>query len=978
MTSPNSAPHRLATGGRIDRTITWRFTLDGTEYTGHPGDTLASALLANGRIAVGKSLYQGRPRGVVSAGVEESNALVKVAGRFPGHAAESMLPATTVALVDGLSAELLEGLGRLDPSEDTAVYDKKYVHTDVLVVGAGPAGLAAARAAVRTGARVIVIDDQPELGGTLLSGRGETVDGVPALDWVQDVETELVSAAECTVLHRTTAFGAYDSNYVIAVQNRTDHLSAPAADGVSRQRIWHIRARQVVLATGAHERPLVFENNDRPGIMLASAVRTYLNRYGVAAGRRVVLATTNDSAYQVAADLLAAGVEVAAVVDARTELSEVAAASTDVRVITGSAVVDTAGESVLGAVTVAAIDDAGTPVGAPEQISCDLLAVSGGFSPVVHLHSQRQGKLRWDDELVGFVPSSVVRDQQVVGAARGSYALIDALAEGASAGSSAAVAAGFATADAVAAATAAASRPVRPARALGPTRALWLVAGREGTPSDWHHHFVDFQRDQTVADVLRATGAGMRSVEHVKRYTSISTANDQGKTSGVNAIGVIAAALKNGQGVGDIGTTTYRAPFTPVAFAALAGRRRGDLFDPARWTSIHPWHVAHGAEFEDVGQWKRPWYYPQPGEDMDAAVLRECAAVRDSVGVMDATTLGKIEIRGKDAGEFLNRIYTNAFKKLAPGLARYGVMCTPDGMIFDDGVTLRLDEDRYFMTTTTGGAAKVLDWLEEWQQTEWPELDVVFTSVTEQWTTIAVVGPRSRDVLAKLAPALELGTAEDAGAFPFMAFRETVLASGVAARVCRISFSGELAYEINVPAWYGLATWNSVMDAGARFNITPYGTETMHVLRAEKGYPIVGQDTDGTITPQDAGMDWVVSKAKDFIGKRSYQRADTARTDRKHLVSVLPDDTTLRLPEGTQLVEAGVSTNPAYGPVPMQGFVTSSYHSAALGRSFGLALIKNGRNRIGEKLVAAVGNDLVTVTVAETVLFDPEGKRKDG
>ncbi|NVM93796.1 sarcosine oxidase subunit alpha family protein [Arthrobacter wenxiniae] len=982
MTTETSQPNRLADGGRIDRSTTLNFTVDGTAFTGHPGDTVASALLANGRIAAGDSLYEARPRGIMSAGVEESNALVKVAARFPGDVAESMLPATIVPLVDGLDVEFLSGLGKLDPKDDKAVYDKKYVHTDVLVVGAGPAGLAAARDAARTGARVILMDDQPELGGSLLSGRGEQVSGTPALDWVAGIREELEAAAECTVLTRTSAFGSYDSNFVLAVQNRTDHLDAAPAEGVSRQRIWHIRAKQVVLATGAHERPIVFENNDRPGIMLASAARSYLNRYGVAPGNRVVIGTTNDSAYQLAADLLAAGVEVAAVVDARTQLSplaEDAAHSEDLRVISGSAVVNTAGDTRLAQVVVSAIDADGSPVGQVEEIEADLLAVSGGWSPVVHLHSQAQGKVRWDEALAGFVPSSTVRNQQNVGACRGSYALADCVAEGAAAGSTAAINAGFATAGAVAAATAAAARPASPARPTAPTRALWLVGGTEGTASDWHHHFVDFQRDQTVADVWRSTGAGMRSVEHVKRYTSISTANDQGKTSGVNAIGVIAAAFRQ-QGsvvdpdIGQIGTTTYRAPFTPVAFAALAGRERGELFDAARLTSIHPWHVERGALFEDVGQWKRPWYYPQDGEDMDAAVLRECAAVRDSVGYMDATTLGKIEIRGKDAGEFLNRIYTNAFKKLAPGSARYGVMCTPDGMIFDDGVTLRLDEDRYFMTTTTGGAAKVLDWLEEWRQTEWPELDATFTSVTEQWTTIAVVGPKSRAVLAKVAPELDLSNES----FKFMTFQETVLASGVPARVCRISFSGELAYEINVAAWYGLATWKDVTAAGEDFNITPYGTETMHVLRAEKGYPIVGQDTDGTVTPQDAGMDWVVSKAKDFIGKRSYQRADATREGRKHLVSVLPVDGSIRLPEGTQLVEAGVAINPAYGPVPMQGFVTSSYHSAALGRSFGLALIKNGRNRIGERLVAAVGSQLVDVTVGETVLFDAEGKRRDG
>jgi sarcosine oxidase subunit alpha len=980
VTSQNA---RLAAGGRIDRTISWRFTVDGEEFTGHPGDTLASALLANGRIAAGNSLYEDRPRGIMSAGVEEANALVRVEPRFPGHVAESMLPATTITLVDGLKAQYLNGLGKLDPAEDRAEYDKKYVHTDVLVIGGGPAGLAAAREAVRTGARVMLLDDQPELGGSLLSGStaaelAETIEGKPALEWVADVEAELVSGAESTVLNRTTAFGAYDANYVIAVQNRTDHLSTPAASGVSRQRIWHIRAQQVVLAPGAHERPLVFENNDRPGIMLASAARSYLNRYAVAAGQRVVISTTNDSAYALAADLRAAGVKVAAVVDARPQLTGVAAAAVEAgtRVLVGSAVANTSAGSDgrLDGVTVRSINDDGELTSGIEQIACDLLAVSGGWSPLVHLHSQRQGKLRWDDELAAFVPSTVVPNQQTIGSGRGSFALADCLAEGISAGASAAIAAGFSTSTKPA--------PLGEVKASAPTRQLWLVPGEQGTPDDWHHHFVDFQRDQSVADVLRSTGAGMRSVEHIKRYTSISTANDQGKTSGVNAIGVIAAALRTAgeasRGIGDIGTTTYRAPFTPVAFAALAGRQRGELFDPARVTSIHPWHVAKGALFEDVGQWKRPWYYPQDGEDMDAAVLRECAAVRESVGFMDATTLGKIEIRGKDAGEFLNRIYTNAFKKLAPGSARYGVMCLADGMIFDDGVTLRLDEETYFMTTTTGGAAKVLDWLEEWLQTEWPELDVHCTSVTEQWSTIAVVGPKSRAVLAKVAPELAANGGLEAEAFPFMTFRETTLASGVRARVCRISFSGELAYEINVPSWYGLNTWEAVAAAGAEFNITPYGTETMHVLRAEKGYPIVGQDTDGTITPQDAGMDWIVSKAKDFIGKRSYARADAQREDRKHLVSVLPVDGGFRLPEGTQLVEKGRSTNPAYGPVPMEGFVTSSYHSAALGRSFGLALIKNGRNRIGETLVAAAGDQLVDVVVAETVLFDPEGTRKDG
>lgn len=960
-----------ATGIDTGRPIA--FTVDGASYSGFSGDTIASALIAAGRLDCGASTYLGRPRGILGAGVEESNALVRVHARYPGDISESMLPAPRVPIAEGLQADYLSGLGILDPGQDEQTYEHKHIHTDVLVVGAGPAGLAAAREAGKSGARTLLLDDQILPGGSLLAegpATAQTIDGQDAIDWVESTVAGFAEHEELTYVPRTTVFGSYDSNYFGALEDRTEAVAAAGGTGV-RQRVWHIRAGQVVLATGAHDRPIVFADNDRPGIMLAEAVRTYLGRYGVAAGQNVAVATTNDSVYALVTDLHAADIAVPAVIDSRTTASAVAtsvAEATGTRLILGSAVTGTAGEGPAGrvsAVTVAGLDEDGLAASSGEEIAVDLLAVSGGHSPVIHLHGQRRGPIHWRADIAAFVPTTPVRDQFTAGAISGEYSLEAALRQGAEAGNAAANRTGF---------PAALSVPEASPVAYAPARPLWLVMTADDDHADLTTHFIDFQRDQTVADVQRAMGAGMRSIEHIKRYTSISTANDQGKTSAVNAIGAIASVMGQSEDLGSVGHTTFRAPFAPVPFAALAGRRKGDLFDPARITSIHPWHVEHGAEFEDVGQWKRPWYYPLPGEDMDEAVLRECRAVRESVGFQDASTLGKIEIRGADAGEFLNRIYTNGFKKLAVGKGRYGLMCKPDGMVFDDGVTLRVADDRFCMTTTTGGAAAVLEWLEEWHQTEWPDLDVVCTSVTEQWSTVAVAGPRSREVIATIAPHLDVSNE----AFEFMGFRETTLGNGVPARICRISFSGELAFEVNVEAFYGLAVWEAVAEAGAQYGITPYGTETMHVLRAEKGFIIVGQDTDGTVTPQDAGMEWIVSKFKDFIGKRSYSRVDTAREDRKHLVGVLPVDGATRLAEGAQLIATGTPVTPADGPVPMIGHVTSSYLSSSLERPFGLALVENGRNRMGEIIQSPLGGTLVDVEITSPVFYDPEGSRRDG
>ncbi|WP_128430532.1 sarcosine oxidase subunit alpha family protein [Streptomyces cyaneus] len=938
-------PFRHTTRGRVDRETPLTFTFDGTEYQGYRGDTLASALLANGVIQAGTSIKLGRPRGIFSAGVEEPNAVIQIEEPFP----EPMLPATTVELYDGLVATSLPGQGRLATDPDPARYDAVHAHCDLLIVGAGPAGLAAAAAAARSGARVILADDQPELGGSLLGTAQH-------LDWIREVTEQLDAAPEVRVLPRTTVFGYYDDNHLLAVERRTNHLGADAPENVSRERVWRIRARRVVLATGAHERSLAFANNDRPGVMLASSARTHVNRHGVLPGRHAVVFTTNDSAYEAALDLASAGLAIAAIVDTRPEPGEWAerARAAGIEVLPGHAVTGTeGGEARLTAVTVAPYGESA----GRREFAADLLLVSGGWNPVAHLFSQCGGKLRHDETLGSFVPDACRQAVEVAGSASGALDPATVLAQGAAAGARAVEAEGYTTEAPRLPEVPAQPRPTPPMH-------VYVVPGDTDGPA-----FVDLQRDVTVDDLARATGAGLRSVEHTKRYTTAGTANDQGKTSGVLASGVVAELL--GVDISALGTTTFRPPYMPVSFAALAGRDRGVLSDPVRTTAIHEWHVAHGALFENVGQWKRPWYYPQAGEDMEAAVLRECAATRESVGFMDASTLGKIDVQGPDAGVFLDRLYTNMMSTLKVGMIRYGVMCRPDGMVFDDGTVIRVAPERFLVTTTTGNAAAVLDWMEEWHQTEWPELKVHCTSVTEQWATVALVGPKSREVLGSLAP--QLAVANDD--FPFMAWRETSVA-GIEARVCRISFSGELAFEINVSPWQGLALWEAVYEAGAPYGITPYGTETMHVLRAEKGYPIIGQDTDGTVTPQDLGMSWVVSKKKpDFVGKRSYARADTSRPDRKHLVGLLPEDPGTFLPEGTHLIADGVLPAP---PVPMLGHVTSSYRSAALGRTFALALIKGGRDRIGERLYAPVGDQLVPVTVASPVLYDPEGARRDG
>ena len=869
---------RLPQGGRIDRSRPLHFTFNGDAYGGYPGDTLASALLANDVRVVAQSVTNRRPRGIFTAGIEEPNALVQIGP-------EPMLRATQVELVDGLGALGLKGKGRVSAEPDTARFDKIYAHCEVLVVGGGRAGLTAALEAGRSGGRVILVDEQAELGGRLLTAGWN--------DWLAGAIGELSSMHEVRLLTRATAFGVYDQNLVLVAERRPDG-----------QRLWQVRASKIVLATGAHERPLIFANNDRPGILLAGAVRTYINRYGVAPGKRAVIFTNNDSTKTLETDLRRAGISLEGVIDVRE----------------GQAVVDTVTES---AGSLKSVITAPLTGNQPRRaIECDLLCVSGGFNPALHLFSQAQGKLRYDDGLACFVPDQPIRGVEVVGAADGDLG----------------------------------------GRGQGAIMPYWVIPGDGG---DWSTHFVDLERDATVADVQQALGTGMRSVEHIKRFTTIGTGSDQGKTAGINESATIATQL--GQPVGAVGVTTYRPPYVPVPFGLMASRNRRDLFEPIRVTPMHSWHVAHGAVFENAGQWKRPRFYPTADEDIAAAVARECRAARTNVAAVDVSTLGKIDIQGPDSLEFLNRIYTNAFDTLKEGCCRYGLMCKADGMVFDDGVVMHLGADHWFATTTTGGAAAVLDWMEEWLQTEWPDLRVHLTSVTDLWASIAVVGPRSRAVVRSLFPSLPVGP----DSFPFLAIRESEIGD-MRVRLHRITFSGELAYELWTPSWYGLSLWEAVMAAGEPLGITPYGLGAMEILRAEKGYIIVGQDTDGTVTPQDLGMGWMVSKRKAFIGQRSHRRVDTARTDRKHLVGLLPLDGDALLPEGTQLV-----LQPDGASLKSVGHVTSSYRSPTLGRTFALALLQGGRSRLGTTVHAPLDGRAIAATVTEPIFYDKENDRRD-
>jgi sarcosine oxidase subunit alpha len=1007
--------NRLPTGGRVDRNKPLSFLFDGQQYLGCAGDTVASALLANGVSIVGRSSKYSRPRGIVAAGVEEPNALMQLG---TGATTTPNVIATQAELFEGLVAKptngwpsakydlssvigafapllppgfynktfmwpakgwkfyekfirQMAGFGRSPTTADPDCYDKLNHHCDVLVIGGGPAGLAAATTAADSGARVIIVDEQCEIGGSLLYST-EHIEGLPALRWVVETEAALAARDNVTILTRTTAFGYYDHNFVAAMERRTDHFRpvpvSTTATG-SRQRLHRIRARQVILATGALERIPVFANNDRPGVMLASSVSTYINRYAVAPGKRMVLFACADAAYQTALDWLNAGREVVAVIDPRVPdagdnniIGEKAQAVRDrqIEIISGSAIIDVKGRRrVNGAIVAPVSRDFKTVCGSAKIFSCDLIAASSGWSPVIHLSCHTGSKPTWNVEKQAFLPPSR-KGSLTAGSINATYNLDACLNEGYRAGFDAATATGFSI-------TKPKSLITHPTHETPPAKIF--VVPHERIVTRAPKQFVDFQNDVTAAAIHIATIEGYESIEHVKRYTALGFGTDQGKLGNVNGVAVLANAL--GKDISGTGTTIFRPAYTPVTFGAIAGRDIGDLLDPVRQTPMHQWHEKNGAIWENVGQWKRPWFYPQGKESMRQAVKRECQAVRNDVGILDASTLGKIDIQGPDAGKFLDRIYTNRLSNLSVGSCRYTMMLKEDGMVFDDGVVARLAKNHYVATTTTGGAAEVLQWMELWLQTEWPTLKVYLTSVTDHWATIAVAGPKSRLVLAKLCDDVEL----DGDQFKFMHWRLGQVA-GVSARIMRISFTGELSFEINVPADCAQFIWQECMIAGAEFGITPYGTETMHVLRAEKGFVIVGQDTDGSVTPFDLGMSWIVNNRKpfSFLGKRSLSRSDTNRKDRKQWIGLQPTDPEAKLPEGGQLVDD--ATQPL--PMKMLGHVTSSYYSPTLNCTIALGFVTNGFNRMGDTVYCPLADGkVVAAKIVSSVFFDSDSERQN-
>ena len=993
---------RITNSKFIDQTYRISFKFNGKTLYGFRGDTLASALLANDIHLVGRSFKYHRPRGIMTCGSEEPNGIVQVGN--DSSMTEPNTRTTEIELYEGLEATSQNcwpsvnfdvgainnffslfipaafyyktfmwpasfwkkyeyfirksaGLGRSPTKPDKDIYDHRYLHCDVLVVGGGISGIIAAKLAAQNNLNTVLIDDKNNLGGTTLFQENECfkINNSYSNQWLKKEIENLNSFKNLTIKTRTTLAAYHSYNYLLARENLTDHLSLNEKKDKIRQRLWKIRAKKVIIATGAMERPLIFNNNDRPGIILSSSIKKYIDYYGVKCGQNISLFTNNDSAYETAISLSKSGVIVNSVIDIRDKSNSSIVKKAEklgIKIHWKHTVVNTNGYKRISSIELMKLsDDGAAVVGNKSKEECDCLGISGGWTPRVHLFTQSGGKLKFRDKDNIFLPDKSASEQISIGSCNGDFELDDVIKNS--------------------------NKSIKEFLNVNNSdyenleikcsketdkKNIWLLPSNK--PLGKTKPFLDFQNDSTAKDVKLALREGFKSIEHVKRYTTTGMGTDQGKLSNMHALGIIAeAAVVN---MGELGTTTFRPPYTPLTFGAIVGRNVGEFFDITRKTPMHDWHAKYNAKFENVGQWKRAWYYPIKNETMYEAVQRESKAARDSAGILDASTLGKIDIQGSDSSEFLNRVYTNEWSKLEIGKCRYGLMLNEDGMVYDDGVTTRLGENHYIMTTTTGGAANVLSKLEDYLQTEWPELDVYLTSVTDHYATVSICGPNSKKILSKVIPDIDLSDKE----FPHMSFKNALI-DNIKCRVMRISFTGEHSYEINIQSSYGKSVWEKCFEAGKEFNITPYGTETMHLLRAEKGFIIAGQDTDGTMTPVDLQMDWIISKKKyDFIGKRSLYRSDTIREDRKQLVGLVTDDPKEVLEEGAQIVS---ETNKQ--PIEMLGHVTSSYFSPNLNKSIALAILKNGKKLKGQKMFVPMKNKTINVTITDTVFLDKENKR---
>ena len=991
--------YRVKDGGKIQRDIKIPFIFNGKAYFGYKGDTLASALLANGIYLIGRSFKYHRPRGIIAAGVEDANGKVQL---YRDNITEPNVNVTEVELVKGLRIESQNcwpsvtfdvwainnflnrffpagfyyktfmwpksfwykvyepiirkaaGMGTASLKPDPDRYEHQYEHCDILVVGSGPSGISSALAAAKNGARVILAEDKPRFGGSLLTDN-VTIGNKSGDEWVEEAIAELKSMPNVIIRKRSQVFGYYDHNMLVMFERCKDHLDNPEAF-TPRQRLWYIRAKQVILSTGSIERPLVFANNDRPGIMLASSAREYLKIYGVLAGKKPIIFTNNDTAYETAIEYKNHGIN-PIIIDTRSEsdagiVNE--AKKFGIMVKFAHGIANTSGYKKVKSATIGKLNYNKDGYTSFEEIECDSIFVSGNWTPTVHLASQSGNKLRYDNSTDTFLPDQSRQKETVVGSANGSLTLEESLKDG--------FETGFNLSNKITRNNKPSSVPISDEKQYGKHDKFWCMP----LPEKKHYkRFVDFQNDVAVSDIQLAVQEGFRSIEHVKRYTTLGMATDQGKTSNLNGLQLVSDLEK--KIVPEVGHTTFRPPYTSVTIGTIIGREVGKDYKATRKSPMHLWHEKHNAIFVDAGLWLRPRYYKKGEESLQEAAKREALNVRKNVGVCDVTSLGKIDIKGKDSAEFLNRVYTNAFLKLPVGKARYGVMLREDGMVFDDGTTTRISENNYHMTTTTAQAANVLSHLEYYLQVIWPELDVTVVSTTEQWAGAAIAGPNSRSLLSKIFPNEDVSNE----GLPFMGYREFKF-KGSIARVFRISFSGELAYEINVMSNFGELMWENIIELGADLKIQPYGTEALSTLRIEMGH-VAGSEIDGRTIAYDLSLDGMLSEKKDFIGKRSLKRKAFIEKRREQIIGLVPVDKKTSIPEGSHLV----LDNKLKSPNPKLGHVSASCWSVENNNPFSLAILKDGKNKIGEKLyaVSPLKNISIQVEVVSQHYVDPDGKR---